>query len=299
MNVYTDSPYGPTREASNVTLEDQDVLPAYNLTWSPRPTMNVRLGYSTTVARPELRELSPFSMYNFETGYSEVGDTTLVTTYLRNYDFRWEIFPSRQELAAASVFYKNLDHPIEKYVRGGSGDYELGPLNGLDGILRGVEFELRMGLGSPIRWVARRPAPAFLDSWGIMANYSKVHSEVHLSAPSGVLTTPLNGQSDETLNLGLLYASKRVDSALLYKSFGARLASFGMGVLPDIYEHPMRSLDFTFGWQAMTALRLKLFAENLLDEEVVFRQGEYVTQRYMPGRKIGFAVNYSTRRNDG
>jgi hypothetical protein len=101
------------------------------------------------------------------------------------------------------------------------------------------------------------------------------------------------------LNLGLFYATTRVDGALLYKTFGPRLSSFGLGDLPDIYEHPMRALDLTFGWQARSSLRIKFAAENLLDETVEYRQGTYVTHRWTPGRKIGFSFNYTTGGIDG
>jgi outer membrane receptor protein involved in Fe transport len=299
QNVEARSPFVNNAPGdTEVRLSNTDLLPAFNLTWKATPRMNVRLAYSTTLARPELRELSPFSMYNFETGYNETGNPSLQASHLRNYDLRWELYPGGQEMAAVGFFYKKMDRPIEKYLSADVGGYALAPLNGLDGELRGAEVELRTTLARA--WeVAGRPlgarrAPAGLGAWGVSVNYTRVESEVRLESAGRVVTTPLNGQADRALNLGLFYGTKRVDGALLYRSFGRRLSSFGLGVLPDIYEYPLRSLDLTLGCNFGRGLRLKLSSENLLDEEVQYRQGSAPTRRWSPGRKVGLALQYKS-----
>ena len=67
-----------------VEQRDRGWLPSMSLAVKPHIDMNLRFAYSQTLNRPELRELSPFSMYNFESGYSETGDTSLVTARLNS-----------------------------------------------------------------------------------------------------------------------------------------------------------------------------------------------------------------------
>jgi TonB-dependent receptor len=282
---------------SDVRLEDADLLPAYNLTWNATSKMNLRLGYSLTLNRPELRELAPFSIYNYEEGYLEEGDPRLTTARLRNYDVRWEMFPGRQELLAVSVFRKKLDRPIEKALDADVTGYRLTPRNGLYGELQGAEVEVRAGLGSMWR-VATRPLgggrkPGRLDDWALSFNWSRVESEVDVLLRNGTRkTTPLNGQSTHATNIGLFYGTKRVDGALLYKDFGRRLSSFSLTELPDVYEHPARGLDLSLGWNIWRSSRVRISAENLLDESVEYRQGDLVTRRWSPGRKVGLQFAY-------
>jgi hypothetical protein len=54
----------------------------------------------------------------------------------------------------------------------------------------------------------------------------------------------------------------------------------------------MKSLDLTLGKAISKDMRLKLYAENLLDEAVEFRQASEVTRRYLPGRKMSLAVSF-------
>ncbi len=79
------------------------------------------------------------------------------------------------------------------------------------------------------------------------------------------MTTPFTGQSPYAANLGLFYASKhrKVESGLLYKSFGKRLDAYGSNILGNIYEYPPRSLDFTLSYGLSGSSRIKFSAENL------------------------------------
>ena len=147
--VEAKSPFVTTAEPVDVQLKDTDLLPAANLAYRFSERMNVRGGLSVTLSRPELREMSPFDMYDYETGYSEVGNPEIHSTRIENYDVRWEFFPGTRELLAVSGFRKLLYEPIENVVEGSSGGYILSPRNGRDGRLKGSSW--RAGSGSPPR----------------------------------------------------------------------------------------------------------------------------------------------------
>jgi outer membrane receptor protein involved in Fe transport len=265
--------------------------------------MNVRLAYSKTLNRPELRELSPFSMYNYETGYSETGDTNLVTAQIRNYDLRWELYPSPGEFAAVGVFYKDFKDPIQKFVNEHVGGYALKPLNGEEAYLFGWEAELRVSAISvwkALHWMVSMngelPSPAWLP-WSFVANHSRVTSMVTyldygIEGKLIPFEKPFTGQSGYATNLGVFYSDRRWDGSLLYKAFGRRVEAYGTGSLPDIYEFPAESLDLALGVRMNNNTRLKLTAENLLDQETVFRQDTEITKKWNTGTRIGFAVSF-------
>ncbi len=172
-----------------VEQRDHGWLPTVSLAVQPHLNMNLRLAYSQTLNRPELRELSPFSMYNFESGYSETGDTSLVTARLNNYDFRWEVFPAPGEFLALAGFYKRFDNPIQKFVFPTTGTYELRPLNADRADLYGWEAECRLSavnLWKAFDWALDLgEVPAAMLRWSVTANYSRVTSEVRLNSVSG------------------------------------------------------------------------------------------------------------------
>ncbi len=307
QRVESQSPIVTGAPRSEVRLKDTDVMPSVNATYAVTERMNVRAGFSNTVSRPELRELSPFDMYDYEAGYTEQGSLGLKSARIQSYDVRWELYPDARELLALSVFHKRLDQPIESIVLPTSGGYTLSPRNGKDGRLTGGEAEIRLGLDRVWNGLAIRfpliPAPNVLEQLAVMANYSRVSSNVAVQITTDgagkpvYREGPLGGQSTYALNTGLFYASKAIDGSILYTAFGRRLAQVGAGQypnsLPDIYEYPANSLDLTMGKSISGDLRLKLSAENLLNDVIEFRQSNQVTRRYLPGRSISLSVSFN------
>jgi hypothetical protein len=304
QRVESQSPFVRDEEPAVARLEATDILPSVNLTWGVTKNANLRAGYSRTVSRPELRELSPFSMYDYETGYSEIGDPELRTAYLASYDVRAEVYPSSRELLAASVFTKDLERPLVKMVEASSGTYLLRPQNAERGKLYGVEIEARLGVGNAWRAVdAALPffaAPRFADRWAVTANYSRVETETEVlisKAADGervIWTGPLVSQAGHAVNLGLFYASGGFEGSMNFAAFGKRLAQIGAGQypnkMPDIYEYPMKSLDLVVNQRVSSWLRARLAAENLLDDEVEYLQADNVTRSYRPGRTVSFSL---------
>lgn len=302
QGVEAKSPFVTTAVPVDVRLKDTDVLPAANLTYRFSERMNARGGFSVTLSRPELREMSPFDMYDYETGYSEVGNTQIHSTRIENYDVRWEFFPGTRELLAVSGFRKLLYEPIENVVEGSSGGYILSPRNGRDGRLKGFELEGRFGLATAWKALPIGAAPRALERWAIQANYSRVESSVRVRTTTGADGSPiyregpLQGQATFSLNLGLFYGSDALQSTLMMSQFGERLAQVGAGAypssLPDIYEHPMTSLDWTMSKSIGSRASLKVSAENLLDDHITFVQLGQLVRRYNPGRSFSLTMNF-------
>lgn len=289
QTVRTDSPFGrDIIAARDGLLHTKDALPGVNVTMKLMDHMNVRLAYSRTLARPDLREMSTIIFTDYRSGYAQTGNPDLQRTEIESYDVRWEFYPGFTELLAVSGFYKEFTNPIEYIVVGGQDPLYM-PVNGDGGKLRGVEFETRLGLGRFTPW---------LYEFGINANVSLIHSETTIDPKTGVQTSserPLNGQSPYILNLGLMYRGPdgKTSAGLLYNVFGERLDSVGAFGIPDIYEQPTQSLDFK---ASLGGGFIKVAFENLLDDKVEFHQGDKKTYERRVGRSASLGISYTLDR---
>ncbi|CUS93865.1 outer membrane beta-barrel protein, partial [Candidatus Kryptonium thompsonii] len=74
QNIYTKDFAGINEVLISKTYFD--VLPAVEFKYSPTYTMNIKLSYSQTINKPELREISPFAYFDFYTQTSVRGDSS-------------------------------------------------------------------------------------------------------------------------------------------------------------------------------------------------------------------------------
>ena len=234
-------------------LNDTDLLPGLNLTLRLRQGMNLRLGASQTLARPQLRELAPFTFADYAGGYLTVGNPELNRSLIRNLDARWETFLGGNSLVAASAFMKTFVDPIEVVVLP-STELLKTWVNGGTANNRGVELELRTDLG--------RISPAFRPL-SLNANLTLVQSEVSVPGvirvyipgeggsdlPVVEKDRALQGQSPYIVNVGLTYARESAQAedrhalhphnftiSVLFNRFGRRIDAIGGQATPDIHE---------------------------------------------------------------
>lgn len=270
-----------------------DLLPAANVVVKTTPRSNLRLSVAKTLARPQLRELSPF-LYQ-EGGYTGrevLGEITLDRTSVVNGDLRFELFPTAGEVAAISTFYKHFDAPIEEYMEP-VGRGRLSYQNAKAGRVLGVELELRKNLG----FIA-----PYLKDLTALANVTLVHSQVELNPTTSrglkiqsSLTHPLQGQSPYVVNAGLDYnnESSGTSARILYNVFGVRLRTVG-NQMPDVYEQPRHQLDVTVAQRFGEHVELKLAGENLIDAPLRITQGDENDEDNILGQyKVGATVTLS------
>lgn len=286
--------------AEGAVLDETDLLPAFNLTYLLRQDMNLRLGASQTLARPQLRELAPFSFADFAGGYLAVGNPTLTRTRVRNADARWEWFVSPGSVVAVSGFYKHFDDPIETVVFPSS-ELIQSWVNAPSARNFGTEIEMRSGLGFLAPW---------LEALSLNANLTLVDSEV---ASGGALSVfvpgqgpatlvqvekerALQGQSPYTANIGLTWVSDAIDlrASALFNTFGRRIHSIGAERLEDVYEEGRSSLDLVLEKGLSGNLSAKLAATRLVgDTSIEFTQFGDVLRGYEIGRRIALSVSWA------
>jgi len=71
------------------------------------PKMNLRAAYFKTLARPDFRELSFFTYFDYDFSTNVTGNN-LKRAIIQNFDLRYEYYPSPGEIISVSGFHKNL-----------------------------------------------------------------------------------------------------------------------------------------------------------------------------------------------
>jgi TonB-dependent receptor len=275
-------------------LENVDVLPAAHVIVKTSKASNLRLSATRTVGRPQLRELAPFVFQEFNGARDTYGNPDLKRTSIANVDARFELFPGENEILALTTFYKGFDAPIERVILPSNfGIESYANAKGAQNV--GVELEARKSL--------RFLHPA-LSELTLMGNATFVSSRVRLDPDSARLNTnaerPMAGQSPWVVNAGLdwTHDKTRTRMRLLYNVFGPRIFSVGQNGIPDIYEQPRHTLDFTAAQGIGEHFDLKLTAENLLNASFTFTHGanggaDLVTNQYRLGANVWLMLTYA------
>ncbi|UQA63775.1 TonB-dependent receptor [Polyangium aurulentum] len=252
-----------------VELSKVDLLPSAGLVFKTTEKSNLRMSVTRTVARPQLRELAPFTFTDYFGAREIQGNPELDRTTITNADLRFELFPTLAEVAAISVFYKDFQKPIEQIILPSPGGI-ISFQNAKGARNAGIELELRKNMGF---------AHPSLAGVGVLGNVTLVQSRVSIDeTQTGIQTNnvrPLAGQSPYVVNAGLDYTNdgSGTRARILYNVFGRRIAQVGSHDLPDVYEQPRHLLDVTVAQRVGKFVDLKLSAENLLLAPVVFTQG--------------------------
>ncbi|MEM9981501.1 MAG: TonB-dependent receptor, partial [Bacteroidota bacterium] len=226
-------------------LETLDLLPSVNLTYSLQEDMNLRAAYGRTLARPTFRELAPFASFDFIGDFIFIGNPDLERTLIDNFDLRWEVFPSFDELISASVFYKTLQNPIERVTNPTAANPEINMRNVDEAIVYGFEVEVRKNLG----FIAK---PLFPFSIG--ANFSLIRSQIDINplelqsiratVPTADEQRVMFGQSPYIVNAYLSFRNEKgTQASINFNVQGERLALVTDGGTPDIFEQPRPMLD--------------------------------------------------------
>jgi len=293
QSVFTFSALTPEKKYKT-QINGTDVLPSANLIFSPTDKMNIRLGYSRTLNRPEFIEMGEVRYFDdLETGFIIKGNPKLKQADIDNGDIRIEFFPSAAELISVSGFYKKITNPIEATVNVAD-DPTYTYANQKSADLYGGEFEVRKNF----QFLAEA-----LKELVFSFNYTYLYSEIELDPSLGGAETnskrPLQGMSPYLVNLGLFYnlESTGTDFAVLYNIFGPRIVMVGVNGLEEIMEEPYHQLDFTVAQKIGKNGKLKLALGNLLDETSTqyIKNGseKLVTKEYKKGTSISLGYSQS------
>lgn len=280
-----------------------DVLPSFNFTYALTEKINIRAAGSRTVARPEFRELAPFTFYDFNTSAAVVGNPALVRTNITNADLRFEWYPGYGQLFSATAFYKQFQNPIEQVIdlSAGAGSRIYTYQNVIGATNYGFEAEVRVKLNLLDTLLNTKQ----FDHFTLFANYTFIKSEVDLSNVKTAVTEeekhrPMQGQSPYIINAGIQYLDNELGLglSLLYNKIGRRIFLVGSNGYATIYEAPRDLFDIQITKKFLKNGEVKFNINDIFNQESVFYQDQNNSKKYEVDKDtkitgIKFGANYS------
>jgi hypothetical protein len=282
QTVVTQDPFGLFAREVQAKNETTDFFPAVNLVLGAGANSNVRLSYSTTVNRPEFRELAEFEFTDVIGNRAIKGNADLKRALIQNVDGRWEMFSGGRNVVAASVFFKYFDQPIERTVIAAAN-----PIATFQNADHARNFGIELEAGRQLN-----------EYFFVNANYTFVDSKITLLPEQRSVQTSLEralaGQSKNLLNLTAELVVQGFSARALFNYFDDRISDVGANQAPDIIEEGRGSFDLVFA-QRMRGLGVRLTLENLTDSDYHFTQaGAPLPQRlFTMGRTVALSFSYS------
>ncbi|HEY4111417.1 TonB-dependent receptor [Puia sp.] len=265
-----------------------DVLPSVMAKIKLNDRTNLRLSYYKAIARPNYYDLVPATRFSTTTANSTTGNPYLNHTTGDNYDIRYEWYPRAEEQVFAGIFYKKLQNPIENAYVSGTVDK---PQN----------------FGNATDYGAELAFTRYFGRFGITGNYTYLYSKISSTKSYYDLTTgysnpdtlqkrSLQGQTDHTLNLSLLYKNPKQAffAELAFQYIGKSIAVVYPIYGYDYYQRPQSNLALS----AEKGLRNRHFTlftkwNNLLNTPNKAQINDLLVQREITKFNASIGLRYS------
>ncbi len=302
--------FGNSTGFLSTRIDNQYWLPAATMTWNFAEDMQLRVGASQTIGRPQFRELAPQQYTDPESDRTFIGNPYLIDTEITNLDARVEWYFGRAQYVTAGVFWKQLENPIESSVVDQGASISQTFLNAPEATVRGFEVEAKKYFEFPdagIGFIADK-------QWLIQANYTFSDSEVTVDASDMVITqnslgvaqpasfyvvdgSRLQGQSEHVANLQFGWEDDvaRSQATLIANYVSERSSARGRPGEPDLIQEPGVSLDFVYRKDFDIGEReigLAVELRNMLGEEFLEYQ-ELGKRVILNGYELGRSASIS------
>lgn len=279
-------------------LDDNDILPAINLTYTLVENMNLRFAYSRTLSRPTFREIAPFASFS-PVAPTIVGNPDLKRTLIDNFDLKWEYYFRPGEVISAAVFYKNFTDPIEMV----DNPVAVNPEISYQNVDKARNYGIEMDFRKKLTFIN------FLKNISLGVNFAYIKSEVSIDElelesiraldPDHPDTRPLFGQAPYIVNVLLGYTSEKIglSANLIYNVSGPRIALVTKGGTPEVFQQPFNQLDFNISKTINEHFTIIVTADNLLNsvnrEVYTYNSVDYPFYEYSLGSTFGLKISYN------
>jgi len=239
-----------------------DVLPSLHLNYKATEDQNIRLSVYQGISRPNYTELVDYTAQGVNGGNQ--GNINLRHSIGTCFDARYEIYPEKEEVFTAGIFYKYIQRPIEDIL--GANNINK-PVNGPDCANYGFELV----------------AIKYFGNFGISANYTYTKSVINNSKiyylPSDSInpshrneTRPLVGQSPNIINGALIYRDLKngMKFQIVYTMQGENLKTISSDYGLDVYQKTFHDLGATFEKNITKKFFLYAKAGNILNSKLEF-----------------------------
>jgi outer membrane receptor protein involved in Fe transport len=282
------------------------ILPSLNIKKALDQNSNLRLALSKSITRSVMMERYPIDYINPD-GTSVQGNPNLLNSQNYNVDLKYELFPSKKELLAVTLYGKKLIDPIERSsAASASGDgFIFTFMNAKEAVIAGAELDAIVDLDKQIG------LKNFSLGFNASYMYTNVKSNNALSKKDSGFETfderPLQGASPWLLNADLKYdftvADTKNTASLVYNVYAKRIYSIGVNRMDHLYEMPFHSLDLVLMSKLSKHWETNFSISNILNPAYKIEMGQngqvdlapgvgYTFREYKRGVGFGLSVNY-------
>ncbi|MDB5453441.1 MAG: TonB-dependent receptor, partial [Caulobacteraceae bacterium] len=255
-----------------------EYLPSANLTLHPMSNVNVRLGVSKVMTRPEYESTAPKNTVTIfdrtdptidptQLDNASTGNTKLKPLTAWQYDGTVEYYTGNGGAYYLSGYYKDITDFILRGVvqRGvtvlGQGSRLFNSTSTIN-VAKGKVYGFEIGLDQPLTFLP----PAF-EGFGVQANYTFVESELKSSNPQLAFGVP--GASKHNFNGVVYYEKGPFSTRLAYAYRGDFFQQLGGGVdraTQPTFTKGYGSLDLSAGFKIRPNLEITVAGSNLTGE---------------------------------
>ena len=224
-----------------------------------------RFSYGESVVRPDLRELSDVKYNDPELNVRVGGNPNLRTSPIDNFEARGEFYYANADNFTVSLFYKDIQSPIERIRTAGSDDnIELTFVNAEQGEVYGIELEGFKTL----------PRGLFLTGNVTLSDSELTIDTGQITGGPTNATRRLTGHSEWVVNgtLGWDSDSGYHSAFLNYNAYGERIFYGGVAGNDDAFEQPFHSLGLVYKWFPTDQIELEFQVDNILNDDLLFQQ---------------------------
>ena len=277
-------------------------LPSVNIGYRPDSNFVIRTSYGRTVNRPDFREITPYNDFDYQRNERIQGNPRVVTAVIDNYDLRAEFYPrNANEVINVGVFYKHLQHPIERMRQESSNNEMMDSWsytnisydNSVYAEIYGVEAEVKKSLSFIPGNIFRHLSVVLNGSYIKSNTERRKDNNDYASDTAHKAGGPLQGQAPYIANAGLFYENiaSGTKLGLVYNVSGPSIYAKSLRTLADsgridtyyradLLQLPMHLLDFSITQRLVKSLQMKLSIQNILDQSYRIVEDNNFNQRY-------------------
>jgi TonB-dependent receptor len=269
---------------------------------------NFRVGWTRSIGRPTLNQLSPYVLWDFSSERITQGNAKLDPMISDNIDVMLEHYFMNVGQFTVGFYYKFMKDFIFNTTE------VIGP-DGVDGeglyarwIRSGYDNGERARVyGFEVTWQQRMDfLPGFLSYIGFYTNYSYAASEADIDRPGQ--TTRLQGQRPHVLNVAIDYTKGRFSGQATYAWGSPSITSYGTldfapslygdskRVYMDFYRDAANDLSLTLRYKLSNEFRLWADASNILNNRsvsYVYNRDVYPRTQNLSGCTINLGLRYT------
>lgn len=301
----------------DVSKDYNRIFPSFNIKYNLSEKHSIRFANSYTTTLPEFKEIAPFE-YVSPVGQVTRGNPNIEASLNRNFDLKWEFFPSRDQLLSLTGFYKLIEDPINKVQdRGSAGVFSYFNA-GDEATVYGFEVESRINLISGDEQPNLKLNVNASRMWhkqDLKEVYDNAGNFVRTFRYKGLTETGLQGASDWIVNGALNFNTKTNNpfEATLSANYASdRIYALGAPEFQSsgdvnyndaIVENGVVTLDLILKKKLTKNLKIGVSGKNILNPQIKRTQlikpsttnieTKETVLSYTRGTRLGLNINYT------